>query len=313
MRTIRNLFVASILAAVPAGAAWAQDAQQQDFQGGNRRDRSFRQQGQYGQGQGQYGQGQNGQGQGQYGGDRQRNNGDNQGGGFNSRRQFNGGDQTNGNRGTSSSSSSNSTGSTSSGLNSTATPADVAPSRPAVPTGPVAFASQPLPKDFSILNSKSIFSRNHIAINNDAPKAPPIFKAADVAQLVLRGVMRQGDVAKANIEDTTTKKEPIWVVEGSLLTSNGARVTEITMDHIIVEKNGTRRMVSVTENLDAGTKVAGPSGAATPVAGSAATGASPTASASTASVKVTADGSATSSEEEVAEMMRRRRLAQLGQ
>jgi hypothetical protein len=113
----------------------------------------------------------------------------------------------------------------------------------------------------------------------------------------------------AQIEDTNSSKSPTWVVEGQILTSSGARVVEITLDHIVVEKDGARRMITIGVNLDQGEKVPTPAGTAsaspTGDAGTAGTGASP--------VKIAASETGNTSEEDVAEMMRRRRQAQLGQ
>src|SRR6185312_3568441 len=127
-----------------------------------------------------------------------------------------------------------------------------------VTSGPATFQSQPLPKEFALLMSKSIFSKNHMAVQPNAPKAP-VFEKTTVSALVLRGAMREDTHNIANIEDTGDSKKITWVSEGDLLTSNGARVTEITLDHIVVEKNGGRRLITIGVNLDQGEKLPTPS------------------------------------------------------
>jgi len=175
-----------------------------------------------------------------------------------------------------------------------------------VMTGPITYQAQPLPKEFSLLMTKSIFSKNHVAYQPDTQTNPAVFPTATVSALVLRGAMREGTRYLANIEDTSSSsKPPTWVGEGDLLTSNGARVTEITLEHIIVEKNGGRRMITIGVNLDAGERL-------TPT--SVATSGGPTASAATgaSAVNVTS-ATGTTTDEEVADMMRRRRALELGQ
>jgi hypothetical protein len=292
MRRFQKILAASVLMLIPAAAASAQ----QDFQGGGTR-RNRDQSGGFGQNNGdqQFGNRQGRQNRNQFGGDSNNGNSGSYGNNGGGRQRFN-------------------------NYNDNAQPVEPtpAPVRPAakpdagafvfvppVASGPITFRSEPLPKEFALLMSKSIFSKNHLAVQPDAPKAP-VFAQATVSALVLRGAMREDTHYIANIEDTGTSKKITWVSEGDLLTSNGARVTEITLDHIVVEKNGSRRLITLGVNLDAGERMAPASVAAS---------AGPTASAANgaAPVNVTASTSGTTSEEDVAEMMRRRRLQEIGQ
>jgi len=303
MRKFQKMLAASVLVLLPTAYA---SAQQQDYQGGGRQ----RQYGQYN--------GQNNGGDQQSGQDRQsrrqRNFGDNGGfGGGNNGGFGNGGYGGNGggfnNGGGFGRQRSFDSGNSSTSSTPTVTKSDPNKSTfvPPVATGPFTFSVQQLPKEYALLNNRSIFSKDHRAIQPDEKK--PVFENAPVAALVLRGAMRLDAGAKpyaAQIEDINSSKAPTWVSEGDLLTASGARVTEITLDHIVVEKNGVRRLITIGVNLDQGEKLPTPSSGTASV--------SPTASAGAeeSQVKIAASAGNTS-EEDVADMMRRRRQAQLGQ
>jgi hypothetical protein len=179
---------------------------------------------------------------------------------------------------------------------------------PPVATGPFVFKAMQLPQEFALLNTKSIFSKDHRSTQTDVK--PVVFPDAPVAALVLRGAMRL-DVGEkpftAYIEDTNGSKPPTWVVEGQFLTSSGARVTDITLDHIIVEKNGARRLITIGVNLDQGENL--------PNSSSGTASVSPTAGANSgdSQVKIAASDAGNTSGEDVADMMRRRRQQELGQ
>jgi hypothetical protein len=311
MRKFQKMLAASVLVLLPRAYA---SAQQQDYQGGGRQNRQFNGGGQYnGQNNGgdqQYGQdrqsrrqrnnfGDNGGYGGQYGGNNGGFGNGGNGGGFN-----NGGGFGRQPRGFDNSNSSSNSSPTVVKTDSNKSSGFVPP----VATGPFTFSVQQLPKEYALLNSRSIFSKDHRSIQPEGPK-PPVFPNAPVAALVYRGAMRLDTGAKpyaAQIEDINSSKAPTWVSEGDLLTASGARVTEITLDHIVVEKNGVRRLITIGVNLDQGEKLP------TPSSGTAS--ASPTASAGAgeSQVKMAASAGSTS-EEDVAETMRRRRQAQLGQ
>jgi len=309
MRKFQKMLVASVLTLIPAAYASAQDYQQGGDQGGrqNRLNRQFGgQNGDQNGGQG-FGGGNNRRqfnGNGQFGGDR------NGGVGNNGNKGGNYGGNNGGGR----------QRSFDGGNSSLSTPSPVtkpdtsrAAFVPPVATGPFTFSVQQLPSEYSLLNNRSIFSKDHRATQTE--KKVVVFEKAEVAALVLRGATQLDTGEKpftAQIEDTNSSKSPTWVVEGQILTSSGARVVEITLDHIVVEKDGARRMITIGVNLDQGEKVPTPVGtaSASPTgtagdAGTAGTGASP--------VKIAASETGNTSEEDVAEMMRRRRQAQLGQ
>jgi hypothetical protein len=163
------------------------------------------------------------------------------------------------------------------------------------------FTAQPLPKEFALLDRQSIFSKDHRAVS-DTKK--PVFTGTQ-STLVLRGAMKEGDqVYKANIEDTSSSKAPTWVEIGQILTANGARINEITLDHIIVTKpGGATRRIRIGEKLEEGEIVSGPAQAAAR-ASTPTTRPAPTAAASTAG---------TAGEDAILEMMRERRQKEIGQ
>ena len=161
----------------------------------------------------------------------------------------------------------------------------------------VTYTVQPLPREFALLNSRSIFSKDHLAVSTD--HARPIFSGTQ-SSLFFRGIMKEGDHFLANIEDSSSNKTE-WVSTGSMLTFNGARITEITFDHIVVDRGGTARQIGVGESLDGGKSVPQPAATAS-VAPSSKN--APTAAASTAG---------TASEDTILEAMKARRLKELGQ
>jgi hypothetical protein len=194
----------------------------------------------------------------------------------------------------------------------------------AAPKSSGAFIAKPLPADLMILKSRSIFSRDHRAVAeaSDTSNARPIFTSA-VEKLIFRGAMREGngDHYVAFIEDSAGSRPPQWVSIGQLLTANGAQINDITLDHIVVEKSGTVRQIAVGDNLDSGIRLPSPpasaslnSGAsAAPAAPSNATIPSARPNGAAAPNAITASTTGTASDEDVAEMMKRRRVQELGQ
>ncbi|HSZ56880.1 MAG TPA: hypothetical protein VK797_14525 [Tepidisphaeraceae bacterium] len=165
----------------------------------------------------------------------------------------------------------------------------------------VTYTVQPLPREFALLNSRSIFSKDHLAVSTD--HARPIFSGTQ-SSLFFRGIMKEGNHFLANIEDSSSNKTE-WVSIGSMLTFNGARITEITFDHIVVDRGGTARQIGVGESLDGGKSVPQPAVTPAVTAGVAPSAKNaPTAAASTAG---------TASEDTILEAMKARRLKELGQ
>jgi hypothetical protein len=185
-----------------------------------------------------------------------------------------------------------------SGRDSFAAPAQADANRPGNSNGAgvVTYTAQPLPKEFAILNTRSIFSKDHMAVSAGHR---PIFSGTQ-SSLYFRGIMKEGDHFLANIEDNSSHKVQ-WVSVGDLLTFNGARINEITLDHIIVDRGGTARQIGVGEALDGGKSV--------PQPGPTASAASSSKGAATAS----ASGAGAPSEDSVLEAMKARRLKELGQ
>ena len=166
---------------------------------------------------------------------------------------------------------------------------------------PVNYTVQPLPREFALLNTRSIFSKDHIAASTD--RARPIFTGTQ-SSLYFRGIMKEGDHFLANIEDNSSHKTE-WVSIGSMLTFNGARITEITFDHIVVDRGGTARQIGVGESLDGGKSVP----QTVPQSGATASAVSPAKNAPTAAASTTG----TASEDTILEAMKARRLKELGQ
>jgi len=194
----------------------------------------------------------------------------------------------------------------------------------AAPKSSGAFTAKPLPADLMILKSRSIFSRDHRAVAeaSDRSNAAPVFTSA-VEKLIFRGAMREGDGNHyvAFIEDSAGSRPPQLVSIGQLLTANGAQINDITLDYIVVEKSGTVRQIAVGENLDSGTRLPSPPASASLNSGASAAPAVPS-NATTPSARpngaatpnaVTASTTGTASDEDVAEMMKRRRVQELGQ
>lgn len=166
---------------------------------------------------------------------------------------------------------------------------------------PVSYTAQPLPQEFALLNTRSIFSKDHMAVS--AQRSRPIFTGTQ-SSLFFRGIMKEGDHFLANIEDNSSHKTE-WVSIGSMLTFNGARITEITFDHIVVDRGGTARQIGVGESLDGGKSVPQP----VPQPGATASAVSPAKNAPTAAASTTG----TASEDAILDAMKARRLKELGQ
>lgn len=191
-----------------------------------------------------------------------------------------------------------------------------------------AFTSKELPAELAILKSRSIFSRDHRAVAAATDRSTaPIFRS-DVTKLVFRGAMLETDHYVAFIEETGGSRPPQWVSIGQLLTANGAQINDITLDHIVVEKSGTVRKIEVGDSLDSGTRLPSPPATASlnTTSGPAAVGSAGNANAgnaagnskpgtlnTSATPAVTASTTGTASDEDVADMMRRRRVQELGQ
>jgi hypothetical protein len=121
--------------------------------------------------------------------------------------------------------------------------------RPSRIDGPITYRAKPLPKEYEVLLKQSIFSKDHIATPD--PDSKPRERTNREVQLKLRGVIREGQRYLANIEDTGPARVK-WLAEGDSIQSNGGRIQQITLDHIVILRNGTRRQIGVGENLDAG-------------------------------------------------------------
>jgi len=115
--------------------------------------------------------------------------------------------------------------------------------------GTITYRATPLPKEYAILLRQSIFSRDRRPALD--PDAGPQTRPSRDSSIVLRGVMREGEHFLANIEDTGPRRIK-WLAEGDSLPSDRGRIQAITLDHIVVLRNGTQRQVGVGESVDAG-------------------------------------------------------------
>jgi hypothetical protein len=121
--------------------------------------------------------------------------------------------------------------------------------RPNRVDGPITYRAKPLPDEYAILLRQSIFSRDHNPTPD--PDAQPRQRPNRESQVFLRGVMREGQRFLANIEDTGPNRIK-WMSEGDSAPSDRGRIEHITLDHIVIVRGGTHRLIVVGENLDAG-------------------------------------------------------------
>lgn len=160
------------------------------------------------------------------------------------------------------------------------------------------LAARPISDSYGILLRRSIFAKDHRAAGIREPLIS--HPASAESKLIYLGAMVEGTRYRGAIEDTEGRKT-IWIYVGDKL-SEGSQVREITLDHLIVEKNGVQRRVEVSESME---------GRELSVAQS--TTPRPTAAASATTPAATASSAETASESSLEEMMRRRRIQELGQ
>ena len=115
--------------------------------------------------------------------------------------------------------------------------------------GPITYRATPLPEEYSILLRQSIFSRDRRVAPD--PGARPQSRPSENPNIVLRGIMREGQQFLANIEDTGPRHIK-WMSEGDVLPSNRGRIEKITLDGIVIVRNGAQRQIAVGESVDAG-------------------------------------------------------------
>lgn len=113
-------------------------------------------------------------------------------------------------------------------------------------SGSYTYRAQPLPNQFSVLLKQTLFAKNHITdrSGDGRPTTRPASK------LVLRGVMREGQRFLASIEDTEPRRTN-WFTEGQSVRSSG-KIEEITLDHIVITRGSSRRLIAIGDTLDAG-------------------------------------------------------------
>ena len=118
------------------------------------------------------------------------------------------------------------------------------------------YRAEVLPAAYSILMTKSLFSRDHVSIS-DTP-VRPTFNNTPPRQpnVVLRGVLREPDHILASVEDTGTRSIT-WLRHGDTVrAAGGAKVVEITLDHISVESALGRRTFLIGESIQPPARVA---------------------------------------------------------
>ena len=122
--------------------------------------------------------------------------------------------------------------------------------------GSYTFTSKALPAEYSVLLTRTIFAREHAI--------PPVVDFRDRNQFqrrteyIFRGTMvENGTRFLAGIENRTSNRT-IFYAEGGSVPAMNLRVTQISLDHIIVTDRTGRRLIQIGEAIDAGTQIANP-------------------------------------------------------
>jgi len=129
-----------------------------------------------------------------------------------------------------------------------------------IPYGGIfSFQARSLPAEYSLLLTRTIFARSHRSAdqpqrNNTARDNAPVRRSSEI---VFRGAMREGTRFLAGIENTGSHRT-LWIFEGQDVPNNSTKVTEIALDHLIVEQHGVRRIVQIGESVEAGERIVGP-------------------------------------------------------
>jgi hypothetical protein len=113
-------------------------------------------------------------------------------------------------------------------------------------SGSYTYRAQPLPSQFGVLLKQTLFAKDHsiLQVEDRRPTTRPASK------LVLRGVMREGARFLASIEDTGSPRTT-WFTEGQSVRSSG-KIEQITLDHIVISRGGSQKMIQIGDSLDAG-------------------------------------------------------------
>jgi hypothetical protein len=122
--------------------------------------------------------------------------------------------------------------------------------------GNYTFTSKSLPAEYSVLLTRTIFAREHVI--------PPIADSRDRnpgprrTEYIFRGTMvENGTRFLAGIENRSSNRT-IFYAEGGSVPALNVRVTQISLDHIIVTDRTGRRLIHIGEAIDAGTQIANP-------------------------------------------------------
>jgi len=166
-------------------------------------------------------------------------------------------------------------------------------------------SGKPYPSEFSILLTRSIFSKDHLT--TDPSAAPRQFDTRPRVPVapVYRGVILEGDRFQATFENSTGVT--LWLDTGESIWHG--HIVEITLDHVVYEPTGGKRMtITIGQDLDGGTPSGFPSLGSSPLLSS-----SPPSSPASPSSSPSVTGSPTSgSGDSVIEAMRRRRQQEGG-
>lgn len=135
-------------------------------------------------------------------------------------------------------------------------PQNNAPRRGGPVGGNFQYRAQMLPGAYSVLLTRSLFSRDHVAVSYNTPTPRPPQPPRVPSPIILRGILREPNHTLASIEDTGNRSIT-WVREGDTVrAAGGAKVIEITLDHMLVENSTGRRTIGVGENVQPPTRVA---------------------------------------------------------
>jgi hypothetical protein len=125
--------------------------------------------------------------------------------------------------------------------------------RPPRNTGNFAFVARSFPAEYSILLRRTLFARDHVV--PDVDPQPSRTSTTRRTEYIFRGTMVEGGTKfLAGIENRSSNRT-LFYSEGGSVSGPNVRVTQITLDHIIVSDRNGRRMILIGEALDAGKAV----------------------------------------------------------
>jgi hypothetical protein len=130
------------------------------------------------------------------------------------------------------------------------------PNRPSRNGGTFEFIARSFPPEYSILLRRTLFARDHAVQSADTQNNGP--NPPRRTQYIFRGTMVEGGTKYlAGIENRSSNRT-LFYSEGGSVSGPNVRVTQITLDHLIVTDRNGRRLIQIGEALDAGQSIANP-------------------------------------------------------